>query len=175
MLLLTEKRRGGGRERERDRPSKPGIQQYLPCYIPSVKRFILPVGRIWFPICHEDFCQSLNVFQPNGAVSSSSSTNSITSLTIRQRRERRFKTIVETFGILRNMQAKAAKPSWHQTHPGTHITTPAMNRRGLSLWEGLKNEATPTTTKWYLIKKRSHLSKHFISGRSGGLYSPSYS
>lgn len=44
---------------------------WVPCYIPSVERLILPVCRVWFLICSEGFsCQSLDVLEPNAAGSS---------------------------------------------------------------------------------------------------------
>lgn len=47
---------------------------WVPCYISSVERLVLPVCRIWFLICSEGFsCQSLDVLKPNTAGPSSSS------------------------------------------------------------------------------------------------------
>lgn len=51
-------------------------QTWVPCYISSVERLILPVCRIRFLICSEGFsCQSLNVLKPNKATSSISSSS----------------------------------------------------------------------------------------------------
>lgn len=60
---------------------------HVPCYVSSVERLILPVGRIRFLICSEGFsCQSLNVLKPHKAMPSISS--SVTFLTVGHREVR---------------------------------------------------------------------------------------
>lgn len=70
---------------------------WLPCYVSTVERLILPVCRIRLLICSEGFsCQSLNVLKPNKATSTISS--GIILLTAEQRK------VKKEGGALRGLQ-----------------------------------------------------------------------
>lgn len=73
-----------------------GLTPWIPCYIPSVERLILPICRIGFLICSEGFsCQNLNVLKPDRVMSSGS--GSIISLTVgRKKRKRHFRDLPVT-------------------------------------------------------------------------------
>lgn len=94
----TESMGDGGRQRDTDsaeraqrrkfppsRENQGALPRWIPCYISSVKRLILPVCRIRLLICSEGFSrQSLNVLKPNKVTSNISS--GIIFLTVGQRK-----------------------------------------------------------------------------------------